>query len=545
MVRQMQRKVQHLSWAGKLALLSLLSSAGIILAGGIGVYNILSITYHYNVVIAEAKESIRAAATARFSVLAVDASLSKLIAAREADDIRAASIAAIKNASFLEESLQKLSLALPKNAQVLELAQLNESIKPLRISVIQLRRKNQDAEAMTKFKELAPSTEKIDALSQAILTAGQQHLDDSAQESTRHARSAAWLVGGIAIIVVMSNFLVAWMIRRFLVSNLARLQQRIVKVSQGHLVVEPTTSGADEIQRTLLALSQMVESLRAIVLRLQNDSQLIESRSHLIGGIAGNVADDTQGLQTSVQTMGRIAETVKLATTQTAALLEHASGTSSTTLAAVEANLASIHAITASFGSFETRLTNNQAITGELSVAVGAITKLTSTIGEISKQTNLLALNAAIEAARAGEQGRGFAVVADEVRKLAERTQMATQEINAIADKVRGYVDQSLSGLAQASAEARHNGQQLQGIASAIDGTHGNAEIMRRDMDGIADLMNRLQTAVEQISDTNTQLSSITENSNAHAAALYTGSEDLKTASAELKSVVAQFTLAS
>jgi methyl-accepting chemotaxis protein len=249
------------------------------------------------------------------------------------------------------------------------------------------------------------------------------------------------------------------------------------------------------------------------------------------------------GLHSGVENVSSLADTVQISTQQTSLLLDKALLVSNKTQQSVQSNVEDIRHMVEGLGAYKNRMQDMQQLSSYLIDSVNKIGSITETIAQISSQTNLLALNAAIEAARAGEQGRGFAVVADEVRKLAEQTHTATHEIKEIATKVHYYVTETNKALQEAHQGAETNSVHLGQIASTIEETLSSAHDMQNVMTSIGGYTSSLKTGVSNIADTLETLSAITRSSRAQAHALRDFAVALKNDASEMENMMSQFKL--
>ncbi|MAM89703.1 MAG: methyl-accepting chemotaxis protein [unclassified Hahellaceae] len=276
-----------------------------------------------------------------------------------------------------------------------------------------------------------------------------EHLDQANTLLTERARQQAgsiitntqsdlWTSGMVLIaIIIMSAALVLFTVNRALVTPSRYLVSRIIELSQGRL-----TGNIDIVQRD--ELGQLADSARTLQTFLfevgqqmgetdtamQAASRSLDETANRLAEQATSARDRTDQMATAMQEMSHSAHEVATHAHSTARVTRQANAdTSDASATMARANTA--------MERLADQIQQTSNMVDSFSEDTKNVGKVINVIRGIAEQTNLLALNAAIEAARAGEQGRGFAVVADEVRSLAQKTQDSTQEIESIIAKVQ------------------------------------------------------------------------------------------------------------
>jgi aerotaxis receptor len=244
-----------------------------------------------------------------------------------------------------------------------------------------------------------------------------------------------------------------------------------------------------------------------------------------VSDIAGQVSRATQNVEEGMNNVAGSAHAQNEATSSAAAAIEEvtvsigevAANAQQTRTTAEEASTASRNGAQVTTSASETirTLAGTVGRSAEQVESLGKrseeISRITGVIKEIADQTNLLALNAAIEAARAGEQGRGFAVVADEVRKLAERTGNATQEISAMVDSIRGETALAVNGMRSGAEQVAQGVGLVDQAAEALREINSEMDRTSRMVTDISLASDEQQTAMTQLAQNVEQVAIMTE----------------------------------
>ncbi len=312
------------------------------------------------------------------------------------------------------------------------------------------------------------------------------------------------------------------------------------RIAAGDLATPVDCHPADK-DSLLANIRTMQETLRQMIAGIINNAEQVATASRELLTASEQVADRASQQSDAASSMAASVEEMAVSIDQVKENATEALGISQTAGTISEEGAIVIHNAASEMRKISDAVQSSSQIVEDLGRQSDHITSIVNTIKEIADQTNLLALNAAIEAARAGEQGRGFAVVADEVRKLAERTSLSTKEISEMVAKIQNGTRSAVSSM-QAGVHQVSSGVELANQAgNSINQIRDGSLRVSAVVNGISDSISEQSVASTDIAQ---QLEAIAQMSEESAIAVRQTAESarhLQTLSTDLRQMVAQF----
>jgi methyl-accepting chemotaxis protein len=324
-------------------------------------------------------------------------------------------------------------------------------------------------------------------------------------------RAVTWAVGirlviGSVLAMLLAVGATVWLLRSKL-QPLSDLVRQAEALGAGDLSARLNVSSHDEIGQLARSFNQMGEALSTMVSHIRNAAEEVNSRAQALSGLSGGAYEGMEQQSGEITSMAGAVEEFSATSLNIADNMGNTERLAQENAQQTRIGRTSMQEASSSLEHIATALNSTATVINTLGQRSQEIGGIVGVITSIAEQTNLLALNAAIEAARAGEQGRGFAVVADEVRNLASRTREATDEISGMIQSIQRETGNAIStmehgntlmqeglsrnadvasALARIDEQSRSAGQQFAAITTATQEQSSTATLLSSNLQSIA-----------------------------------------------------------
>ena len=396
-----------------------------------------------------------------------------------------------------------------------------------RVKVYALAMGGENEAAYEAYKQrMEPVGEELFGQLDALVEYNRLVADRLAEQNVSFANKAFLITTGLTLFAVVVFVVIGWLIVRMITRPLRMVQEMMSMAEAGDLTVEGTYESKDELGRLTQSFNKMISGLRTLISEIHSSSLHLASSAEELS--AGNkmASHATANIAATVQQMASGSENQMHRTEESARAMEEmavgiqriAETTTEVTEASVKAASEAtqgtryVEGAAQQMESIYQSVQQSSAIIETLNQRSHDIQQIVGVIRSIAEQTNLLALNAAIEAARAGEQGRGFAVVADEVRKLAEQSSHSANQITEMLGSIQNDSEHSVHSMNKVT---------------------GEVQVGLEEMQRVGDIFQRIMSDLEQIADNIQDVSATSEE-------MAAGSQQVSAAVSEMAQIARQ-----
>ena len=350
---------------------------------------------------------------------------------------------------------------------------------------------------------------------------------DKKESLASHSDKMELMILAFALMAIIVGVTSSVVLYRSIIKPLDKMMKMLTVITEGDLTRQIDISSHDEFGTMGLMLNAFIKKLHGIIAQLGGSALQLAAAANQTSSSASRMAGGAEEVASQVETVATASEEMAATSTEIAQNCNMAAHSSKLATDSATIGASVVQATVLGMGRIADRVRDSAQSVESLGSRSDQIGAIIGTIEDIADQTNLLALNAAIEAARAGEQGRGFAVVADEVRALAERTTKATREIGEMIKTIQqetrwavSSMEEGVREVQKGTEEAAKSGQALQDILTQIS--------------DVTTQVNQIATAAEEQTATTSEISGNIQNITQVVQSTVSGAHESASAAAAL-----------
>lgn len=448
-----------------------------------------------------------------------------------------------ENLSKLIEETNKLVQIEDDRIRLKKLQDTNQELKQQYDIVLQMMASNQPMEkVIAYYKEtVLPLGRQLDPVADEMAMMQLNRMAEGSEKVTALINTAVTVMMVLSLVSIPLAIGIALVISRMISRPIVQMAHVAEQIAQGDLTSEDIrVKNKDEIAVLAASFNQMKENLRTLIGQVNHSADLLAGASEELTASAEQTSSASEIITTTIQEVVASAENQASSITESVqSVNEMSSGMQQIASSSqMTANLSTQASERAQQGhqaiqKAVTQMDNIDVTMKQLAQVVDSMEEHSSEIGQIvevitgiAEQTNLLALNAAIEAARAGEQGRGFAVVADEVRKLAEQSSLSAGKITQLISNIQKQTQEAVQAMDVGTQE----------VSEGIEVVHTAGQLfeeIKQDVDDVASQIHDISAVSEQISASAVQVVHSVELISRESNAVAEQSQDVSSASEE------------
>lgn len=393
------------------------------------------------------------------------------------------------------------------------------------------------------LNRLVPIRKKIWPLFEPVKKSAYDQIDRHAKKVEKLSEYSLYVQSIAIVVAIILSAIIAIYIARSLTSNINKVVETAGLLAKGDFRHPCMVSAGDETGKMASALNNSLDQLNGALYKVKETTDLVLNVANVTKSSVSGIKTLSTRQSENVNSISVSSEELVSTLSEVANELSQISQSAKEMIDNAKVEASRSHEVDNLFKQIEASMKDSTESISQLAEQSSDIVSILDVIKDIAEQTNLLALNAAIEAARAGEQGRGFAVVADEVRTLAQKTQDSTTQIEAMLTDLKSVTGRTVSTITKSDEQVKNGSSLMQAAKEGIEHTRSMIEAVNSRIEGIAQMTEQQANVSQDIGKSIVELSDLSKDVSDFSQRAENETESLFDYNQQLVSLINEFEL--